>query len=203
MIAYNTDIFNQYPPDLAIPVTCDKITQLMAQALGDRIRSKTLDYSRRVSMTRVRANWATWSNQISTAVANDPDGPTISKMQDEQRKLDAHLTASLAKAARDASSAVGSSPAPATTLSFAAPPATVSFAAPASTVSFAPATTTFAPRAATISFPTSTLSTQSFPSQTFSSQTFPSFAAPATSSSLSTGWTPFVSQPTTFTTFGR
>jgi spore coat protein CotH len=90
MIAYNTDIFNQYPPDLTIPVTCDKITQLMAQALGPRIRAKTLDFSRRISMTRVRANWATWSNQISTAVANDPDGPTIAKMQDEQRKLDAH-----------------------------------------------------------------------------------------------------------------
>lgn len=107
-IAWNKDILDQFPPDINVPVTCDKFTQLMALALAKPIRQKTREMASQISMPQLRAKWAVWNSQIATALSNDPAGPTYEILMQHQQLLEQHLTRSMEKAVREANMPTGS-----------------------------------------------------------------------------------------------
>jgi len=156
-IAWNKDILDQYPPDIDIPVTCDKFTQLMATALGAKIRQRTREMVAQISWTRVRAMWATWNAQIQNALAKDPSGPDYATMLDQQQQLEQHIIVSMAKAINEANLEDG----------IATPPHLAS-----SVPSFVPKTV------ASFASPPAFASPPSFASPSFASQTLQSFSNP-------------------------
>lgn len=86
-----TLIFQQLAPDMAIPVSCDKFTRLMALGIGRRINAKTRALAAVINVTQMQLKWKTWGNQISSALTKDPDGPSPSKMWANQKLLEARL----------------------------------------------------------------------------------------------------------------
>jgi len=150
-IAWNKGILDQLPVDMNIPVTCDKITQLMAYALGNRIRQRTREIAASISMTRVRQLWTAWDAQIKTALEKDPSGPAYNMMIGQQQLLDQHFTKSLAIAVSQANAGDAASGS-ASSASFASSRPASSFAASplptfnsfSSTPSFAASAQTFA-----------------------------------------------------------
>lgn len=101
-IAWNKDILDQFPPDINVPVTCDKFTQLMAVALGTQIRQRTREFASQISIPQLRSMWSVWNAQIATALSKDPAGPTYDVMLQHQTQLEQHLTRSMEKAVREA-----------------------------------------------------------------------------------------------------
>lgn len=151
-IAWNKDILDQFPLDINVPVTCDKMTQLMANALGSRIRKRTRDIAAQISLSRIRAMWSGWNTQIQTALERDPSGPAYAIMLAHQQQLEQHLSRSMQKAVNEANAEDGASsslvaPSFASTSSLFVPKAP----APAPTfASFQPASTTrFSPPVST------------------------------------------------------
>lgn len=86
-VSYWTDVFMNTPPDVEQPVSCDKIAQLMALALGTQIRQRTRELAATINRASMQADLQTWTSQIQSAIAKDPDGPRSSDMSNEQRLL--------------------------------------------------------------------------------------------------------------------
>jgi len=91
-INWYKNMFDQLPPDIDIPVTCDKFTQLMAFALKKRILSRARYFANHVNLTSLQKQWTTWNNQIMTALVYDKDGPPVSTVLSEQKLLYQHLS---------------------------------------------------------------------------------------------------------------
>lgn len=109
--AHWVEIFKDLPADNQIPVTCDKITQLLALAFAGQVRARTKEFLNLITLDQIRSWFSTWNAQISPALAYDPDGPDASTMLAEQSKLLSHLTAARALALSQANQAdVSSSP---------------------------------------------------------------------------------------------
>jgi hypothetical protein len=166
-MAWNKDIFDQFPLDINVPVTCDKLTQLMVNALAPRVRQRTREIAGQISLTRVRALWGAWNAQIQTALSRDPSGPAYAIMLAQQTLLEQHLTKSLARAVSEANLADGMSSVKAWT-----PPQTTSLPSfvPKSTPSFTPSFST------SRSFTTPSFTTPSFTTPSFQT---PSFQTPS------------------------
>lgn len=198
-IAWNKDILDQFPADINIPVTCDKMTQLMANALGSRIRQRTREIAGQISLTRIRSMWSTWNNQIQTALEKDPAGPAYPIMLAQQQQLEQHLSRSMQKATSEANQEDG----------IAAPRSSSLSTASSSVASFTPSFTpvsSFVPKT-TSTFPAPSFSSPSFSSTSLSSPSFssPSFSSSSFSSSASTFAAPSFSStqtlPTSFRSF--
>jgi len=82
-----TDIFANTPADVEVPVSCDKITQLMALALGPQIRQRTREFAASLNRATLQGLVQTWTNQIASALAQDPDANGLADVQNEQRSL--------------------------------------------------------------------------------------------------------------------
>lgn len=91
-IAQWTEIFSTLPADNQVPVTCDKITKLLALGIGPQVRERTRQFLKLISLDQIRSWFTTWNAQIEGALAYDPDGPNAVKMREEQSKLLYHLT---------------------------------------------------------------------------------------------------------------
>jgi hypothetical protein len=196
-IAWNKDIFDQFPPDINVPVTCDKLTKLMAAALAPRIRQRTREIAGQINMNQIRSLWSTWNAQIQTALERDPSGPPIAIMTAQQRQLEQHLTRSLQKAVSEANAADGSS---SSSWSPAQTGASLPSFAPKSlslTPSFTPSFSAFTPSFQTPSFQSPSFQT---PFQTPSFQTFQTpFQTPSFQSSFqSPSFQSFVPRTTSF-----
>jgi len=92
-VAHWVEIFKDLPADNQIPVTCDKITQLLALAFAAQVRARTKEFLNLITLDQIRSWFSTWNAQIQPALAYDPDGPDASTMLDEQSKLMSHLSA--------------------------------------------------------------------------------------------------------------
>lgn len=197
-IAWNKDIFDQFPLDINVPVTCDKFTQLMATALASRIRQRTREIAGQISVPQIRSQWSVWSAQIRTALERDPSGPAVPIMLANQQQLEAHLTRSLQKAVSEANQAEGIASSSLFSSSISSIPSFTprSIAFP-STTSFTPASSFLAPSFAAPSF-SSSFSTPAFSS--FSS--FPSSISSFSSPSFSTFPGSFVPRSVTPSFFG-
>jgi len=90
-VARWTDIYGSLAPDFQTPITCDKITQLLSLAYGAKVRSRTRDFLKLITVPKIRNWFAIWNAQIELALSYDPDGPNSSKLQSEQQQLLAHL----------------------------------------------------------------------------------------------------------------
>lgn len=97
-ITWYKDIYDQLPPDVDVPITCDKFTRMIADAYGNEIRQRTKYFINRINLLELRNKWNTWTNQIRTALQYDIKGPTISDALLEQQKLYNSFTFSMQKA---------------------------------------------------------------------------------------------------------
>lgn len=90
-LSFWRSIFQELPRDLEIPVSCDKITKLLALGLGQRVRTRTLELLDLISLEQIRKWFDVWNQQIGTALQFDPDGPSAEYLRSEQVKLLSHL----------------------------------------------------------------------------------------------------------------
>jgi len=86
-VSWWTDIFANTPADVEVPVSCDKIAQLMALALGSQIRQRTREFASSLNRPVLQALVQTWTNQITSALAQDPDRSSTTDVQNEQKSL--------------------------------------------------------------------------------------------------------------------
>lgn len=91
-IAQWKEIFSTLPADNQVPVTCDKITKLLALGVGPQVRARTREFLKLITLDQIRSWFSTWNSQIEDALAYDPDGPSSAKMREEQSRLLSHLT---------------------------------------------------------------------------------------------------------------
>jgi len=101
-VAYWADIFQATPADVEVPISCDKIAQMMILALGSRIRQRTREFAGTMNRAAMQANIQTWTNQIQSALLRDPDGPQLADMANEQRLMLDRLMGTAQKAVTDA-----------------------------------------------------------------------------------------------------
>lgn len=87
MVEYNTDLYANLPPDISIPVTCDKFTKLLSLALTPQVKARIRYFASHINMSDVQHQWQTWSNQIQLAVSYDTQGPTVANMLVNQQLL--------------------------------------------------------------------------------------------------------------------
>jgi len=127
---YWVDLYNELPDDLDIPIQCDKLAQLWATTLKDRIYQRVLDFAAVITEDKIDQDINRFQAQIASSVQRDytqtRDFPDVYEWRQGVPSLARYLKKARSKAVREAEVILGlvsptSAPRPSYTSSFGQP----------------------------------------------------------------------------------